>query len=414
MSTEVPAGWAVRSFGDYCTQFKRLNGERPEVEPLSVTKSDGIVLQSTKFKKRIATNTSVYKVLRKGEFAYDPMSLYYGSIGRLQCIDEGVVSPAYITFDVAESVDRDWFEQLIDSELALRCYKAKTEGGNLDGKRKKTDWGAFSSIELPTPPLAEQRKIAAILGAVDDAIQATEAVIAQTRTVKAGLLQDLLTTGIGPDGRPHTAFQDTELGRLPVGWTVRRVRDIGDVQLGRQRSPKFTGTVRQYLRVANVFDGWIDTADVKSMPFSDEEYELYRLKSGDILLNEGQSLNLVGRCALFNDEVPHCCFQNTLVRFRARASQCGGFWLSVFQHFQKSGVFAKIATQTTSIAHLGAGRFAELQVPVPAPDEQARIAGVVQRITGVEQLHVAKLTQLKTLKAGLLQDLLTGAKRVIP
>jgi type I restriction enzyme S subunit len=69
--------------------------------------------------------------------------------------------------------------------------------------------GVIHDVEVPLPPLSEQKKIAAILSSVDDAIQATQAVIDQTRQVKEGLLQDLLTKGIG-----HTRFKQTEIGGI--------------------------------------------------------------------------------------------------------------------------------------------------------------------------------------------------------
>ena len=77
------------------------------------------------------------------------------------------------------------------------------------------------SKEIPIPPLAEQKRIAAILSSVDDAIQATRAVIEQTRRVKHGLLQQLLTKGIG-----HKKFKQTEIGQIPETWEVVRVGEV--------------------------------------------------------------------------------------------------------------------------------------------------------------------------------------------
>jgi type I restriction enzyme S subunit len=98
-----------------------------------------------------------------------------------------------------------------------------------------------------------------------------------------------------------------------------RVRDTGLVQLGRQRAPKYqTGTsTKPYLRVANVFDGFLDYTDVLKMDFDTRDFETYRLRKGDILLNEGQSRELVGRCATYDGKLGECCFQNTLLRYRA-------------------------------------------------------------------------------------------------
>ena len=93
-----------------------------------------------------------------------------------------------------------------------------------------------------------------------------------------------------------------------------------------------------------------------SMNFTPEEYEVYRLEFGDILLNEGQSPHLVGRPAMYRDEVPGACFTNSLVRFQAVAGIEPRFALVVFLAQLHMRRFMRIAQITTNIAHLGAGR----------------------------------------------------------
>lgn len=166
-----------------------------------------------------------------------------------------------------------------------------------------------------------------------------------------------------------------DLPALPTGWTWSQIGMVGDVQLGRQRAPQFHSgsNMVPYLRVANVFEDRIDVSDLKSMHFSHEEEEAYRLRRDDILLNEGQSLELIGRPAIYRDELPGACFTNTLVRFRATESLRPTFALMVFLNYMHSGKFRRIASITTNIAHLGAGRFAELEFPVPPLAEQDAI-----------------------------------------
>src|SRR5438093_2972668 len=103
----------------------------------------------------------------------------------------------------------------------------------------------------------------------------TEAVIAKLKQVRAGLLHDLLTRGLDEHGQLRDPiahpeqFQDSPLGHIPREWGVVRVEEAGEVRLGRQRSPEHESGMhmRPYLRVANVFDGFIDYSDVLSMNF---------------------------------------------------------------------------------------------------------------------------------------------------
>ena len=83
----------------------------------------------------------------------------------------------------------------------------------------KTD---FSNIKISLPPLEEQKKIAEILSTVDQKIDFVDKQIEETETLKKGLMQKLLTQGIG-----HSEFKDSEIGRIPVAWEVKKISEIG-------------------------------------------------------------------------------------------------------------------------------------------------------------------------------------------
>lgn len=115
------------------------------------------------------------------------------------------------------------------------------------------------------------------------------------------------------------------------------------------------------------------------MNFTPEEHKTFQLKFGDILLNEGQSIELVGRPAMFRDELPDVCFTNTLVRFRSSPAVDSEYALLVFLSYFKNGRFRKIAKAGTNIAHLGADRFAQVEFPVPPLNEQRRIVKSIRK-----------------------------------
>lgn len=255
---------------------------------------------------------------------------------------------------------------------------------------------------------------------VDDAITNTEAIIVKFKQVRAGLLHDLLTRGLDKHGQLRDPFahpeqfQDSPLGRIPRQWEVVPVERVGEVRLGRQRSPAHENGqhIRPYLRVANVFDGFIDYSDVLTMNFEPTEQEIYGLKPGDILLNEGQSLELVGRSAIFPGPAGVYCFQNTLVRFRCNVTAIPEFCQAVFKYWLDTRRFTHVAKQTTSVAHLGADRFAKMPFARPRMDEQVAIAKVLRTQIEHQEVEDLNLTKLQKLKSGLMSDLLTGRVRV--
>lgn len=205
---------------------------------------------------------------------------------------------------------------------------------------------------------------------------------------------------------------NSQSSALPAEWKVISVQDAGEVLGGRQRSPSAQGEMTPYLRVANVFAGYIDTSDVLQMPFTAEERTRFGLRAGDILLNEGQSLELVGRSAIYQNEPPNCCFQNTLVRFRAGNGTDPRYAQYLFESYLRRGEFAKIALQTTSIAHLGAGRFAQMAFVAPPHEEQIAIGKAMADADALIDSLEEMLTKKRHIKQGAMQELLTGKRRL--
>nr|WP_145485379.1 MULTISPECIES: restriction endonuclease subunit S [Streptomyces] len=189
---------------------------------------------------------------------------------------------------------------------------------------------------------------------------------------------------------------------VEIQWTA--VRNVGDVRMGKQLSPATRDAPGQfpYLRVANVHLGRIDYADVNTMGFTSAEREVYGLKPGDILLNEGQSLELVGRSAIYDGAEGNFCFQNTLIRFRSGADVLPAYAQLVFERWLATGVFAAIAKQTTSIAHLGGDRFGKLLFPLIPVARQRRIVEVLASCTELERGIEKSITKLRNLRCGAL------------
>ena len=348
--------------------------------------------------------TSAKTVFRAGDVLFGKLRPYLRKAARAPF--NGLCSTDILPLFGRTRIDPCYLAHLGQWDSLTRHAVATSSGT----KMPRTSWAQLGEFQFSLPPLAEQRKIAAILSSVDDAIEKTLAVIDQVQVVKRGLMQELLTRGL--PGR-HTRFKQTEIGEVPEEWHLARIDQVGIVEAGRQRSPKAQGRQRPYLRVANVYDGYIDTTSLLSMPFSEPEYDRLRLVPGDLLLNEGQSKELVGRCAQYFGDPRDCCFQNTLVRFRAgnRIGARFAFW--VFRHYFYSGVFSAIARQTTSVAHLGVSRFANLKLALPHPEEQSAIVESLETLSEREAIEQRWLAQLSVVKSALMSGLLTGELRAI-
>lgn len=191
------------------------------------------------------------------------------------------------------------------------------------------------------------------------------------------------------------------------------IRDLGEVRMGKQLSPasREGGSQYPYLRVANVFDGRIDYSDVKTMNFTQVERGTYSLRSGDILLNEGQSLELVGRSALYDQPEGLYCFQNTLVRFRPGPRVLPEYAQIIFRRWLAAGVFAAIAKKTTSIAHLGGERFAALTFPLVSLASQHRVVEVLGAVSSTEQTTESLIAKTRQVRLSVLLESLAPVGR---
>jgi type I restriction enzyme S subunit len=211
-----------------------------------------------------------------------------------------------------------------------------------------------------------------------------------------------------------SSYKRTEVGVIPEDWEVCPVDCKGEVISGKALAANGPGKQRPYLRTKNVFDGRIDIDDVLTMPMTDDQFAHFRLQYGDVLLNEGQSLDLVGRCAIYQEEYREpCAIQNQLIRFRAKTGVSGTFASYVFRYSQQSGVFARVALQTTSIAHLGVSRFQRLLLAWPKNElEQRAIATALSDVDALLAALDRLIVKKRDLKKVAMQQLLTGQTRL--
>lgn len=221
---------------------------------------------------------------------------------------------------------------------------------------------------VPLPPIAEQRRIVAKLDSLTARIARARAELERARKNA----EHIRIASLGK------AFHWNETDLLP-GWTRKKIGEIGDVQLGRQRSPKdhIGPHMRPYVRSANItWDGW-DLSDVKEMNFSPAEFETFKLQPGDVLLNEGSgSPSEVGKPAIWNDEIKNACFQNTVLRVRSDAFS-PELLRYVLLFLARTGAFIK-NTQGVNIIHIGKAGLSRTYIPVPPITEQPKILKKIQ------------------------------------
>ncbi len=289
--------------------------------------------------------------------------------------------------------DNRYIMYSINSEYFRRSAIANSTGST----RLRIGLNELKNLQLIIPPLKEQQKIADILSTVDQQIEQTDALIEKTKELKKGLMQRLLTKGIG-----HIEFRDTELGRIPKGWEVVPLGKVCTV-----RSEKYTPSQdedRQYVALEHIEQ---ETGRLLGIGKSSETSSLKAIfKEGDVLfgklrpyLKKYYLADFEGVCA--TEILPIMVNDKCLSKFLFYIVQ-----QEKFINFTVQGSFG------TKMPRTSWGEIKEYLIALPSIQEQKDITDVLYMVdTNLEQ-YQEKKKNLLLVKSGLMDKLLTGRVRV--
>jgi type I restriction enzyme S subunit len=274
-------------------------------------------------------------------------------------------------------------------------------------------------VSIPHPvDVSVQQKIATILTTIDTAIEKTEALIEKYQQIKAGLMHDLFTRGVLPNGqlRPPREqapelYQKTAIGWMPKEWKWMPIGELFEIQLGKMLNQLAKTGKSAYPYLGNRSVQWnkIQIENLERMDFSAAEREKFSLKPDDLLVCEGGD---VGRTAIWEGQVENCFFQKAIHRLRSKSEAVKPRYMLRYMWFAKQrGLFSEFTSQS-SIAHLTQEKLAIVPIAIPTVPEQARLVSQFERIDGLLDAESEYVQKLRTSKLGLMQDLLTGKVEV--
>ena len=274
------------------------------------------------------------------------------------------------------------------------------------------DWMGF---ELPLPPLPAQRKIAAILSSVDDAIEATQAVIDQVQVVKKAMMAELLTRGI--PGR-HTKFVKTAIGEIPETWAVVSLRDVARVR-GGKRMPKGRPfapgtTAYPYIRVSDLVDGTVAPDGLKYVQPEDRQgIRNYTIAVDDLYISIAGTLGLVGELPADLDgaQLTENAAKITGIN-RTRLDKA--YLMYVLQGDHCQAQIGRAKGVGAGVPKLALFRIESIRIPVPRIDEQREVSAAIRGLVLRTRCETEVLEAWRLLKKNLSRVLLTGEVRVQP
>jgi type I restriction enzyme S subunit len=306
---------------------------------------------------------------------------------------------------------------------ALQHAEPAFNGMGQPGTQTNLNTGLVGRHKIFAPKEGEQRRIAEILSTLDEAIEKTEALIAKYQQIKAGLMHDLFTSGVTPDGhlRPTREqapdlYKESLLGWIPTEWEVTPLGSLAEIVSGVTLGAKgeiSDGVGVPYLRVANVQDGYLDLTEVKTIHVSRSQFEKLQLRYGDVLMNEGGDFDKLGRGSVWLEEIKPCIHQNHVFRVRPRDSKLRSYYLAFWSQSEMGKkYFVLNSKQSTNLASINSTQLNRFPVALPSTVEQERIETRIVELNSHTDSLEQELAKLRQQKHGLMHDLLTGRVRV--
>ena len=335
---------------------------------LSMTMHNGLVFQSDKFKKSVASqDKSTYKVVHRNQLVIG-FPIDEGVLATQRITDVGIVSPAYGIWDVDQT-------KIIPEFFGICVYAAIVR---LTIIRQNCVVQLRAEEVLPTPTLLEldvplsdieQQRLA--LTTIHHAKNALD-----SRQAQLTKLDELVKA------RFMEMFGDMLLNSLE--WPEKPLEGLADIVSGitKGRKTTETGLIEvPYMAVSNVKSGYIDWTTIKTILATKQEIEQYRLMPDDILMTEGGDPDKVGRGAIIKNPLKDSIHQNHIFRVRLDKSELlPAYFAEYLQHQKAKRYFLGCAKQTTGIASINMRQLRALPVLIPPLPLQNQFADFVAKV----------------------------------
>ncbi|WP_227004534.1 restriction endonuclease subunit S [Jeotgalibaca porci] len=318
--------------------------------------------------------------------------------------EERLITSVDITiFRPSKQYDSKYLVYYINSDENLSEVKKYTSGTT----RQRISRGNLAKVLIKVPPLKEQQKIAEILSTVDEQIEQTDQLIEKTKELKKGLMQQLLTKGIG-----HTEFKQTELGYIPIDWKIKSLNEITtDVTIGLVTSmtKNYVDNGIPLIRNSDIKEGFVRTEKMVNLSYDFASSNKHKmLKRGDIVtIHTGD----IGTSAVIEDNLIGALGFATLQT--TVPDNTSSEWLMLFFN-------SEIAKKQFYNFSTGDGRnnlnlkeFVKTRIIVPnLLEEQNKISSIISTVDEKIKGYENEKSKYEELKKGLIQQLLTGKTRV--
>lgn len=386
------SGWAERALGEVATlnygfslpKSKRLPGNVP------VYGSNGVV----GYHERASVKSSGIMVGRKG------------SAGQVH-FSAGPFCPIDTTFYIAPD---DTSLDLVFLFYLLRRLDLSRIRGDVGVPGLNREASYLERVYFPLD-LAEQRVIAAVLGKLQAAVAAQQAILDRTAELKAALMAKLFTAGTRGE-----ALVETEMGLVPKSWQVSALRDAVEyIDYGLSEPIPKTAPPNgvKIVSTADIGrDGELYYERIRLIEAAPKQVAKLTLLDGDVLFNWRNSAELIGKTALYESQAEPHIFASFILRIRCDERRCHNQYLKhLLNYYRRLGIFIALSRRAVNQSNYNKNEISALRIPLPPVDEQLRIASKIKLVDEAAERRSTCRKLADELFRSMLDELMTGRIR---
>ncbi len=420
---DIPVDWDIKTLINAVGLNNNLIvagpfGSNLKVEDYRDTGIPIIRLQNIEYCKFINKNIKYISIKKADELNYHSfkkgdivLAKLDDPIGKTciipESMEKGIVVADVVRIRIDEQFsDKKYIMYILNSFYGKRQLNREILGTT----RPRVNLNQVRNIVIPYPPLAEQKKIASILSEMDAAIEKKTQIIEKAKELKKGLMQELLTNGIG-----HKEYKKSKIGEFPGKWDLIKlknlykspIRDFGSFSTTKLVKYKNSGVV--YLRSENFKEGKLVPENIM---YIDREVHSQLTKS---LIYKGlllfTKIGNIGHADIYDGRYGECNSNATIAKIDIDKNKaCIEYirWLINSRIINKQFSSRIISNQP----RINLGDINKLIIPLPPLHEQKKIASILSSVDNEIENEIANKEKLIQIKKGLMQVLLTGKIRV--
>jgi type I restriction enzyme S subunit len=416
----IAANWKLVELGSVCEKpqygFTASSASNGSAKFLRITDIDdfGVNWDEVPFCDCTAEEFNKYR-LYSDDIVFARIGATTGKSYLIKNPPKAVFASYLIRVRPKPEIDPEFLIHFFQSDAYWRQVNAN-KNSNL---KKGVNGSVLNTLLIPQPPLPEQRRIAHVLTIVQNAIAQQERFIALIGELKRALMRKLFTEGVPRLNRSQRPVKsvETEIGLVPEGWEVV---ELGEFDIEIQNgfpcgtwNEEGRGIVQ--LRPFNVTNDGMISLSKKKFIETDKNYKKYLVRLGDVIFNNTNSEELVGRAAFWNfgESRQDIVLSNHMTILRVNDDKLQPEFLSIYlQKRWVDGYAHSVCQRHVNQASIGTDKINKYLIPLPRLDEQKEICNTFNALDNKTILAQRKKALLEELFRTLLHQLMTGQTRV--